>query len=364
MALKILGRSPRIGKRWPHKALNFLTDQQVRKYLAWKSKGRGVEPPFHIGNAIFQARRVVVLLPDTLVEILVAVPLLQCLAQDLEAMELRLLADHRFTPFLTSLFGPNSVIEQVPEDFYWGETHFKELEKKIVDFQPQMVLNLRVATPILLGHLVQSTQAPLRIEMAGQTESPSANIILKPQTPSNHLRRMILTTTLWRFANTRIACKWTRLKPGKDHLQEASSKLAGLGLRPENTQIFLWPGLASPFQQDVLQKAMEANKATGNVKSLVILWSSSAPFSDPPPPPECTLGLPCLEADSTGLLLGFFDQTPLSIGLQSPLLHLASLADTDVEAHFDPEDAPWDTSFLNQRLRVVYRNPSTENMQP
>ncbi len=358
MALKILGRSPRIGKRWPHKALNFLTDQQVRKYLAWKSKGRGVKPPFHIGNAIFHSRRVVVMLPDTMAEILVAVPLLQCLAQDLDAMDLRLLVDHHFTPFLTSLFGPESVLEQVPEDFFWGESHFKELEKKIVDFQPQLILNLRVATPVLLGHLVQSSQAPLRVQITGQTESPFANIILKPQTPTNHLRRMILTTTLWNFSNTHIACKWTRLKPSQDHLQEAISKLAEIGLRPENTHIFLWQGTGSEFQLEVLRKALEATRATGDRKSLVILWSSGIPFSDSAPPPESTLGLPCLEAGSTGLLLGFFDQTPLSIGLQGPLLHLASLADTDVEAHFEPEDSPWDTSFLNPRLRVVYRNQS------
>ncbi|MEO6098471.1 MAG: hypothetical protein ABIW76_23490, partial [Fibrobacteria bacterium] len=51
-------------------------------------------------------------------------------------------------------------------------------------------------------------------------------------------------------------------------------------------------------------------------------------------------------------------QTACSIGLNGPLLQLAGIADTDVEAKFTEADAPWDTSFLNPRLWIEYEKPA------
>jgi hypothetical protein len=77
-------------------------------------------------------------------------------------------------------------------------------------------------------------------------------------------------------------------------------------------------------------------------------------FPTPPPPADLAAGLPTLQVDATGLMLGLFARSRRSIGVNGPLLHLASLADTEVEAHFGPEDRAWDTSWLNTRLKVVY----------
>ena len=359
MALTILGRSQRIAKRWPYKALNFLPNQQIQNYLAWKSRIKGEVAPFHLGNAIFESHRILILLPDTFPEILLTIPVLQSLVQNFPEGKLQLLVDDRFTSFLASLFGPESVVGWVPENFYWGESHFNEVENKTQGFKPQLAISLRQNTSVLLGYIIRVSQAPLRVQIVGHGELDSgffANITLRAQTPTNHLRRLLLLSSLWNFSDRPIECKWTCLKPGKEHLQEASARLIALGLTPENTLALLWQGPPSPFQQEILLKALTTCQGPGKLKSRVILWASGAPFSDTVPPLEATQGIPCLEVESTGLLLGFLDLTTLAIGLNGPLLHLASLTDTDVEAHFEAEDAPWDASFLNPRMRVIYRN--------
>ncbi len=368
MARRILGRVPGIGKRWPYRALNFLPSRQLWKYLAWKSRGRadglGVEAPFHLGNALNDCRRILVILPDSFQEILLALPVLQSLVHDLPETEWQFLGNQSDLPFLAAIFEPDQLLGIFSEDLFWGETHFQNLEKTLKGFQPNLTVNLRRSTPPLLAYLVRASGANLRIQIgnsqnpSNQVPEPFANLYLQPVEPFNHLRRFILPTTLWNFSNRPITCIWSRLKPGPDHLREAHSRLTAKGLRPESTRVFLWQNMLSSFQQEVFQAAVNERHGPGESKSLVILTATGAPFFNSPPDLQATSGIPSIEVESTALLLGFLAQTARSIGLNGPVLHLASLTDTDVDAHFEPGDAPWDTSFLNPRLNVVYRKPT------
>ena len=357
MARRILGRAPGIGKRWPHRALNFLPAKQLWKYLEWKSGGRGVETAFQLGKALTDCRRILVLLPDSFQDILVILPVLQSLAQDLPDLELLLLGDREDAPFLAALFGPDKVAPMDPEGLYWGEPHFRELERLVQAFQPDMALDLKQSTPPLLTYLLRTSQAPLRVGYTAVAPFPShfANIHLRPVDPPNPLRQALMTAALWNFSQSPVTCKWSRLKPGPDNLREAAARLTAKGLRPESTRLFLWQDAASPYQQEIFRAAVTERSGPGESTSLAILVAPGQPFAGIAPTPEMTSGIPCLEAETTGLLLGFFDQTARSIGINGPLLHLAGLTDTDVEAHFGAEDAPWDTSFLNPRMKVRYR---------
>jgi hypothetical protein len=373
MARRILGRASGIGKKWPYSALNFLPARQLWKYLAWKSAGRGTEPSFDLGKNLNRSRRILVILPDSFQEILLAMPVLQSLVSDIPDITLQLVVNQRDIFFLTAMFGPENVLGIKSEDFFWGEAHFRELEKTLQIFKPDLALNLNPSPSPLLCYLLRASQANLRAQVGNlpsakpkkagsppdstqqQAPWPFVNITLNCNEPANHLKRFIFATTLWNFSQYPVTCKWSRLQPSEDQMKEATNRLVSKGLRPESTRIFLWQGAASPYQQDVFTAAVTERQSAGASKSLLMLIATGAPFFETMPPVESMAGIPCIEAESIGLLLAFFAQTACSIGLNGSLLHLASLADTDVVAHFQAQDEPWDTSFLNPRLKIIYQ---------
>jgi hypothetical protein len=353
MPRRNLGRAPGIGLRWPYKALNYLPAKQLWKYLAWKSGGHPPEQPFQLGKALSGVKRVMVALPDDFQEILVAFPVVQSLVQGLPQTEFLFLVDQESAGFIFSLYGPDRALGIRWDQFYWGEAHFQDLARRAAVFRPELSLNLREDTPPLLHYLLRSAQAPIRAQVSG--DAPNfANLILNPSEPPNHLRRFLQVLRLWDASDRPIAPKWSRLSASPENLREAAARLTSKGVSPEKTRLFLWQDLDPVRQRELFRAAVTERAGQGAAQPLVVVNGSGPLYASHPPPQDLILATPSLEIDSTGLLLGLFSQTAKSIGLNGPLLQLAGIADTDVEARFEEGDARWDTSFLNPRLRVSY----------
>jgi hypothetical protein len=358
MARRNPGRTPLIGKRWPYKSLNYLPTRQLWKYLTWKSGGTQPEAPFHLGKSLSEARRILVVLPDGFQEILVAFPMVQCLVQDLPGSEFLFLTGHDLAGFVSALFGPDRVLGMRPEEFYWGEVHFRELVARAAGFRADVSINLREDAPPLMHYLLRTSAAPIRVEVSGEEPRPFANLILKPSDPSNHLKRFLQAVLLWNFSDRPITPMWSRLGVSPENLKEAQTRLVSKGVRPESTRLFLWQDGDQALQRELFQAAVSERSSQGAAKSLVVVNGAGPLLATPPPPQDLVTGLPGMEVESIGLLLGLFSQTAYSIGINGPLVQLAGIADTDVEAHFRPEEAVWDTAFLNPRLKVKYREES------
>ncbi|HKP96136.1 MAG TPA: hypothetical protein VJ385_10295 [Fibrobacteria bacterium] len=362
MARRNLGREPEIGKRWPYKALNYLPSRQLWKYLTWKSGGDFAAPPFSLGKALSGRLRILIRLPEDFRQILIAFPVVQSLIQDLADSEFLFLTRQEWVGFLSALFGPDRILGMRAEDFQWGEPHFQEVVRSTGAFRPDLILNLGEETPPLMHFLLRSSRAGLRVQVSGEAPRPFANVLLHPSDPPNHLRRFLQTIRLWNFSARPIVPKWSRLGVSPENLKDAAARLTAKGLRPESTRLFLWQGANPVRERELFQAAVKARSPQGAAQALLVLNGAGPLWASPPPPQDLTLSLPGLEVESTGLLLGLFSLTARSIGTNGPLLHLAGIADTDVEARFGEEDSPWDTSFLNPRLRVVYERPG-ENGQ-
>ena len=364
MALKNPGGVPGIGKRWPYKALNFLPDRQLWKYLDWKSPARQPAVPFDLGKSLTECKRILIALPDGFQENLVALPVVQSLIQERPETEFLFLIDHSLTGFLAAVLGSDRVTGIRWDEVYWGEPHFQDLARTAAAFRPEVTLNFRSDTPPLLHYIIRGSGAALRIQSSGEGPEGYANIALRPADPPNHLRRHLQVAGLWNASERPVTVKWTRLAAGPDNLKEAAARLSSMGLKPEATRLFLWQEDVSGRQPELFRKAVSTRSAQGEAQSLVVVNGAGPLFPTPPPPADLVMSLPSLEVDSTGLLLGLFARTRRSIGINGPLLHLASLADTDVEAHFEPEDAVWDTSALNPRMRVDYSSARIETASP
>lgn len=361
MLRRNLGRDPRIGIRWPYKALNFLPSKQLWNYLTWKSGGNQANPPYQLGKSLTEARRVLIALPDDFQEILVAFPVVQSLVQGLPQAEFLFLVDQQSAGFIFSLFGPDRAVGILWNQFHWGEPHFRETVLRAGSFRPDLTLNLRGETPPLMHFLLRSTQASIRIQVSGEAPRPFANLIVHAAEPSNHLRRFLQTLKLWDLSDRPITPKWSRLTASPENLREASVRLSSKGVNPEKTRLFLWQDVDPVRQRELFRTAVTERAGQGAAQPLVVISGSGPLYASAPPPQDVILATPALEVDSTGLLLGLFGQTARSIGLNGPLLHLAGISDTDVEARFQESEAPWDTSFLNPRLRVVYEKAGAAN---
>ena len=354
MPRRNLGRDPRIGIRWPYKALNYLPSKQLWNYLTWKSGGNQPAPPFQLGKSLAETRRVLIALPDDFQEILVAFPMVQSLVQGLPQAEFLFLVDQQSAGFVFSLFGPDRAVAIHWEQFHWGERHFQETVLRASAFRPELSINLRGETPPLMHFLLRSAQAAIRIQIAGEAPRPFANLIVQAAEPSNHLRRFLQTLKLWDLTDRPITPKWSRLTASPENLREASVRLSSKGVNPEKTRLFLWQDVDPVRQRELFRTAVTERAGQGAAQPLVVINGSGPLYACAPPPHDVIQSTPALEVDSTGLLLGLFGQTARCIGLNGPLLHLAGISDTEVEARFQASDAPWDTSFLNPRLRVIY----------
>lgn len=351
MAGRMLDRAPRVAKRWPYRTLNFLPSGQLWRYLAWKSGGNRLASPFEVGKALRETRRILMVLPEQLEELLVSLPVVQAHFQALPEAAIWLLAGPAETPFLSSIFGRERLLTLMPEDFYLGEEHFQDLLGRVQGMRPDLVLNFRADPPPLLHALLRMSQAPLRIQLGSEPPRHFSNIVLAPGQPLNHLGHFQMAARLWDAAGIPMAGKWSRISPPDEALAKADALLRPTGLKPGSTVLFPWQERQGMQQLRLLKETGAAARAKGH--SVAVLHVDGGLFASAEPPLEVTAAWPCLRTDSPGILLGLFAMTAGVVGLRGPLLLLAGLADTDVTGHFGPEDAPFDTSALNSRLKVV-----------
>jgi hypothetical protein len=354
MASRNPGGFPAIGKRWPYKALNLLPEKRAWSYLRRKSGADLPTSAFALGPSLTGSKRVLVALPDDFQANLVAFPVIRSLARERAGTEFMFLIEQRLTGFLAALLGSDRVIGIRGEELYWGEPHFLELRRIAADFRPDVSVNLRETTSPLLHFILRAAQAPIRIQAGIGAAPPEgfANIYLRPGEPLNRLRAYAQVAGLWDAAEIPVPVKWARLGAGPENLKEAEARLRQAGLDPAATKILLWQHGFSQRERELL--VSENGSPDGKRAASLLVVNGGGPlFATPAPPPDLLAGRAALTVDSTGLLLGLFACTRRSVGVNGPLLHLASLADTDVEAHFAAEDAAWDTSWLNARLKVL-----------
>src|SRR5690606_28580950 len=275
--------------------------------------------------------------------------------------DFQILAGQDIAGFASALYGSGKVLGLRSGELYWGESHFQEVLRGVIAFRPDTFINLRTSSPPLLHFLMRASLSPLRIHPASDARAPFANILLKPADPPNILRRQLMVPRLWDISDRPVAVKWSRLRASPENLRDAGSLLASKGLDPERTRIFLWQDNLPARQRELLQASRLERGAQGAAKSLVILNGGGSLHATPAAPADLAQSLRILQVESTGLLLGLFARTALTIGMNGPLLHLAGLADADVEGHFTEAESAWDTSFLNPRIKIAYDTGSARS---
>lgn len=351
MAIRILDREPRLGKRWPYRILNFLPSGRLWSYLTWKSGGNRPEAPFEICKGLQEARRLLIVLPEDVEEMLIALPVVQSHFQALPEAAIWLLAGPLETPFLSSIFGSERLLTLDPEQFFLGEEHFQDLRVRVQGMRPDMVLNFRTDAPPLVHALLRMSLAPLRLCFGSEPLLPFSNIALSATEPVNHLGHFQMAARLWDAAGIPMAGKWTRIDPSQDARARADQLLRSANLKPSATLLFPWQTSSGSQQLALFKEVAAAARAAG--KTLAVVQAEGGLFASATPPLEVSAAYPCLKADSPAILLALFAGTAGTVGLRGPLLLLAGLTDADVTGYFTPEDAKFDTSALNAKLRIV-----------
>lgn len=355
MTYPILDRDPKVGKRWPYRFLNFLPSRQLWRFLTWQSGGTGSTEPFEVAKALCGTSRILVVLPEGIREILVSVPIIQAYFQTLPQAAIWLMAGPRESSFLAGIFGRERILTMEPDNFFMGEDHFKELLGRLHGMRPDLVLNFRSQSPPLLHYLLRGSHAPLRIQLGSGPQWPYWNITLAANEPLNHLRHYQMAARLWDAAGIPLAGKWSRIVPPADAMARAELLLAPARLKAASTLVFPWQNRPEGPQLSLLKSVAQVIRAEG--KSLAVIHSVDPLFASPPLPSGVADSYPILKTDSAGTLMALFATTAGTIGQTGPLLLLAGLTDTDVTGYFTAEDAPFDTSFLNPRLKVLPLEP-------
>lgn len=344
-------RPARIGKRWPYRFLDLLPPKQLWRFLLWNSGGDRPDPTFEIRPALAGAHRILAILPESPSDFLLTLPILQAHFQSLPEAAIWILAGPGESPFLASIFGKERVLTLDPRVFHYGEEGFKDLQSRIRGMRPDLVINFRSPCPPLLQFLVRSSASPLRVHLDPAVKPPFSNISLAPTDPPNRFRHYQMVTRLWEAAGTPLNGKWSRLTPTPESQGRAELLLKAAGLKPGQTLLFPWQDKPAKDQAALLAEVAKQARAKG--QSIAVLLAEGGPFASPPPPATVADGYPCLRTDTPGTLLGLFAVTAGTVGMRGPLLLLAGLTDADVTGYFGEEDAAYDTSAWNGRMRVL-----------
>jgi len=285
MASKNPGGLPAIGKRWPYKALNFLSERRMWEYLRAKSAAGRFEEPFRLGEALGGCKRILLALPEGLQENLVAFPVVRSLVRSRPDTSFLFLADQSLTSFLAALYGQDQIAGIRREELFWGEPHFLELRRATEAFRPDVSINLRAGSPPLLHFIMRAARATILVQANGDAPAGFANVVLRPSEPANHLRRFLQATSLWDAAEEPIAVKWARLTPSPENLKDAHARLAGLGRKPETTRLFLWQYGNSLKEHALFRKLASDTAGRPADRSLLIINGGGPLFHTPPPAP-------------------------------------------------------------------------------
>jgi hypothetical protein len=302
-------------------------------------------------KALTETRRILMVLPEPVPDLLVALPVVQAHVQALPEAAIWLLAGPAEAPFLSSIFGRERVLTLDPADFFVGEDHFNDLLGRLRGMRPDLVLNFRSPAPPLLQFLIRNSAAPLRVHLDPEVQPPFANITLAPAEPLNRLRQYRMAAQLWDAAAIPVSAKWTRLDPPADAVDRAEILLKAAGLKAKSTLLFPWQDKPEASQAALFREFAKQGRSAGHSVALVL--AEGGLFASPQPPASLTDSYPCLRTDTHGTLLALFAGTLGTVGMAGPLLLLAGLTDAEVTGYFGPEDAPWDTSAMNAKMRVL-----------
>jgi hypothetical protein len=297
-------------------------------------------------------RRILLVAPENFQELLVALPVMQSIIHGVKDVTVKMLAWPREAAFLAGVFGRENVLTLEPEGFFLSEPHFQELLKNAHAFRADLTLNFQTHSPPLLHFLLRSSLAPLRAQLTGDAPPPFANITLTSGARPNHLRKYMQALRLWDATGMPLNCKWVRVTASKENLEKAAALLASKNLRGEKTEVFLWQDQPEREQSALVRQVSSRLRAEG--KGLAVVHGTGDFPGAVVPTPHVTAEFPTFGVESTGLFLGLMSGCSAVNGMNGPLLHLASLCEVDVEAWFQSFDAPYDSAFLNPRLRVRY----------
>jgi hypothetical protein len=310
------------------------------------------EPAFNLGKTMAECRRILIIAPETFQDLLVAMPVIQAIVHEVKDVVVQLLAGPQEAAFLAAIFGRDRVWALDADQFFLGEAHFRALLQSVQTFRPDLTINLRLHSQPLLHFLVRSSLAPLRAQVSGDAPRPFANITLLPGEKPNQLRRYLSALRLWEATGEPLPCKWMRLTPSKENLEKAAALLASKHLKPDKTRLFIWQNQGEKEQSTLVREGAARAKREG--KSLAVVHGQGSLPGAAVPTPHVAAEFPTFGVETPGLLLALFARSAVVAGMNGPLLHLAGLCETDVEASFLPGDEPYDTAFLNPRMTVKY----------
>ncbi len=346
----------RIARRWPYRILNHLSPTYQLKFLLWKAGGAETNALFDLRKGLETCRRILIATPESFLDLIIALPLLQAYQHKLEGRKIYLLADASHAPFLKAIFSPEQLIFFHSDEILWGEPTFTPLKNRLQGLGLDFALNLRRNSSPMIHFLLKTSLAPLRIDIFEPESWPFANIRILSAQPPNLLRTYLSASQLWNYAGIPLQVSSKALRPEKGALDKAVGQIRGMGLDPDKTALFLWQDVSTARQMEMLRRSLADRGGEGGYQSLVIVFADASVASLPPAPvpAEAAELAPTLRIENLGQFLALAASTQASIGAHGTLLHLAGLCNQPTRAFFLPTEAYYDTSFLRPNMQVEY----------
>ncbi len=337
----------KLAQKWPLKALNFFPYRFQEKFIWWRTNKNFRDLSFDFPHSFKSFHSAVIFLPDNWTEFYLSIPLINLICQVKKA-EVWIVGHPKFEVLIQSMF-PNAKTLPISEaEMFFREPQFLYLQKCIKQLKPTLSLQLNSRRNLIEYYLQRLTQASLRIGIDLEA-NPYDNIGIETTLDSKIIWRYKQIAELFTEEGLKDEKQLVEIKANEQNIQEILRELSHfINLSKNKLVCFLWdtnPALKKR-QMALIDWLQEFFVKEEKLTTKLIAVSMDHHQDAEDIPMSYSEKFPCFRNVSYGKFIALVHQSNLSLGLDSPALHLANLCQQSTLGVFSPKDMAHDSRDL------------------
>ncbi len=342
-----------LGNRLPYRFLEILPQSWKHRYLLRQSGGDVDCGVFDLSKKLQALRRLLIVWPERVEEMLLAVPTVKALSEALgNGATCAHFAEVRTVPFLSGLFPAAPLVGWDRGSLAWHEPAVQTALASLRAFHPDAAICWLNPFPSVLQAVVKASGAGIRIAFESVGTWPYANVEMAPDAENPLPARYFHCLALWRYAGFSPQEKWARIQSDAEQRRDAADKWAGALAQPEQTWLYLHLSDGQDLDDALhaqLSLCLQAHEAAG-FRLGWVEWAAAASG----PGEGAWRGAPSLQASGWSNLLALIEGVRGVLAFQGAALHFASLAEVRCLALLRRSEAAYDASRWNRLFQPAW----------
>ncbi len=347
-----------LGRKWPHRILQWFPSSWKRDYLLRQSGGEEAAESFNLTDQLQGAKKFLIVWPEKAENALIAFAAVRALRAAMGEDAVRAhLVPSALSETIADLFPGEQILSWSREELAWHDSSVQASKASLRVFAPEVSINLMHPGASVISALVKASGAGLRMAFSDPDREAYANVRLQPGSESSWASAYFQFLNPWRYAGIAVEETWPSLESEAESPSVAEA-WAVSGAAPERTWLYIHDASDSSrvLDDDFYSWLWEKIQMRDAEDVSIVLAVLN--------PPEGTLvregrwrNVPVLKASGTAEFGGLVSLARGVAAFQGAGLHVAGLSDVRCLAFLRHDEAAYDVSGWNKLFGVEWIGP-------